>query len=161
MPGIPGMKLLYLRQQFPKLYMESTFPQVEMTRERGQLEIDQTANRRAVGMYSPVELVERLSQLSREAVLEGIGRVAQEGDRAANIHTGEDVIVELSFEAMFRSPGLRLEPPPYEPPRMRYTPERLITHWHMGEIAYRLERGRIVKLWLDDYDVNRDFIRRG
>lgn len=163
MPGLSGMKLLNIRQQWPKLGIQpAVMPQTEVRRDPGGLEIDQTAGRRALGIYPPIELGERLAELSRQAVLEGTARIAQEGDRYAAIHKGEDVTVELSFESMFRPKGVELDPPPSEPPRIRYTPDRLTFNWRLGEVAYRMEQdGKVTKLWLSDYDVNRDFNLEG
>ena len=163
MSGLAGMKLLNIRQQLPRLGVQpAAMPRYETVRERGGLEIDQTAGRRALGMYPPVELSGRLAELARQAVLEGTARVAREGDRYAAIHTGEDVIVELAFESMFRPKGVALDPPPSEPPRLRYTPDRVTRHWKLGEVAYRMEQeGKVTKLWLTDYDVNRDFDLEG
>lgn len=163
MAGISGLKVLNIRQQWPKLRVEpAPMPQAEVHREAGGLKIDQTGGRRAVGIYPPLELSERVAHLARQAVLEGIARVAQEGDRYAAIHTGEDVIVELSFEAMFRPRGIKLDPPPAEPPRLHYTPDRVTRDWKLGEVAYHMEQeGKITKLWLSDYDVNRDFNLEG
>lgn len=159
MSGLPGLKLVNIRQQYAKLNVDpAPMPQAEVVRERGGLEIDQTAGRRAMGMYPPIELSTRLADLSRQAVLEGTARIAQEGDRYAAIHKGEDVIVELSFESMFRPTGVDLVPPPSEPPRMQYTPHRVTRDWRPGEVSYRMEQdGKVTKLWLSDYNVNSDF----
>lgn len=133
-------------------------PQLDIERERGGLEIDQSDGRRAVGMYPPLELTERIAALSRQAVLEGTARIAQEGDRYAAIHTGENVIAELAFESSFREKGVVPTPPPSQPPKLHYTPDRVTRRWHLGEVSYRMAQdGKVTKLWLSDYDVNRDF----
>lgn len=149
-----ALKILNIEQTWPQLHIKpAAMPQMDVKRERGGLEIDQTANRRTVGIYPPIELGGRLAELSREAVLEGIARVAREGDRYAAVYSGEDVIVELSYEAMFRPTGLDLVPPPYEPPRMQYTPDRLTLDWQLGEVSFRMaQEGKITKLWLSDDD---------
>lgn len=68
MAGITGLKLLNIRQQWPKLRVEpAPMPQAEVLREPGGLEIDQTGGRRAMGIYPPLELGERLAHLARQA----------------------------------------------------------------------------------------------
>lgn len=149
-----AVKLLNIVQQWPQLHIQpAAMPRFELHRERGGLEVDQTSGRRTLGMYPPFELGDRIADLAYEAVLEGTARRAQEGDRYAAIHTGEDVPVELAYESMFRPIGVELDPPPYEPPHIRYTPDRLTFAWQPGVVSYRMAQdGKVTKLWLSDYN---------
>lgn len=158
-----ALKLLNIEQQWPQLHIQpAAMPRFDLHRERGGVEIDQTPGRRTLGMYPPIELGGRIADLAYEAVLEGIARKAQEGDRYAAIHSGEDVIVELAHEAMFRPVGVELYPSPYEPPHVRYTPDRLTFVWQPGVVSYRMAQdGKVTKLWLSDYNRNGSFNLEG
>ena len=91
------MKLLNIRQQLPRLGVQpAAMPRYETVRERGGLEIDQTAGRRALGMYPPVELSGRLAELARQAVLEGTA-----GQYAEHQPDGRPGIANIQYRLRF------------------------------------------------------------
>jgi len=143
---------LEIRQTFARLGLETTRPVQEiaqpkpdlgltqrparLTIERvpGRLVIDQSQAWAASGLKDPLTLARDIAAEGRAAALEGIARIAEEGDRMQAIESGENAIATIATEKALPPPAdftITLMPPPFSV-KMRYTPTRLLLHWKLG-----------------------------
>ncbi|GAB6931756.1 DUF6470 family protein [Calditerricola satsumensis] len=143
---------LEIRQTFARLGLEITRPVQEieqpkpdlgltqrparLTIERvpGRLVIDQSEAWAASGLKDPLTLARDCAAEGREAALDGIARIAEEGDRLRAIETGENAIAAIAAEKALPPPAdftIALMPSPFSV-KMRYEPTRLLLHWELG-----------------------------
>ncbi|WP_256205591.1 DUF6470 family protein, partial [Calditerricola satsumensis] len=82
----------------------------------------------------PLTLARDCAAEGREAALDGIARIAEEGDRLRAIETGENAIAAIAAEKALPPPAdftIALMPSPFSV-KMRYEPTRLLLHWELG-----------------------------
>ncbi len=72
----------------PQLQMERTPPELRIARHAPQVSMDFSEYRRAVGVRSPVDFAQNNAAEGRATVVEGIGRIAAEGDQLMRIEEG-------------------------------------------------------------------------
>ncbi|HWR06979.1 DUF6470 family protein [Sporomusa sp.] len=82
----------------PVMTMESQAATLEIRQPRGELEIDYTPLRASYGIKDPAEFSRDCAEYGRQAGLEAVGRIAQEGDRMAAIESGEAAIPNIAAD---------------------------------------------------------------
>lgn len=143
---------LEIRQTFARLGLETTRPVQEIeqpkpdlgltqrparfTIERvpGRLVIDQSQAWAERGLKDPLTLTRDFAAEGREAALEGIARIAEEGDRLQAVETGENAIAAIATDKALPPPAdftIAFIPSPGSV-KIRYEPTRLMLHWELG-----------------------------
>lgn len=159
---------LEIRQTFARLGLETTRPVQEiaqpkpdlgltqrparLTIERvpGRLVIDQSQAWATSGLKDPLTLARDIAAEGRAAALEGIARIAEEGDRLQAVETGENAIAAIATEKAFPPPAdftITLMPPPFSV-KMRYEPTRLVLHWELGGAFFDPKTHRAVHRYI-------------
>lgn len=135
----------------PVLHLHTTLPQVEMSTEpakleihqaQGQLEIDQTPCRYSIGLKNFHDMARDIAQEGRQAVLDGIARIAEEGDRMAHIENKEDAIVNIARDSSLAQP-LDITIAHIDAPIINYHPAPVQFHAIFGKLDITLNRGRV------------------
>lgn len=87
-----------IRQPRANMQIRQTPAQLEIRSGQGRLEIDQSKAWDALGLGGILEAMSRIRSEAHRVALEGIARIAQEGDRMAAIQNGTDAIAEMAQE---------------------------------------------------------------
>lgn len=88
----------------------------------GWFEIDQSPCRASYGMKSTFAWSLDLSAAGKRQALETIGRIASQGDRMANIASGENAIINIAVENSMPKENGELVIVPIAPPVIDYHP---------------------------------------
>ena len=134
-----------------KLHMETEAATVEINQPKGKLEIDGTPFRYSIGIKNSSDFSRDFAQEGHSAALEGIGRIAAEGDRMAAIETGEDVIAALAAESIYSEvPSITwasTSPPDikYIAAPTQFEPKEGRIHYNnqQGSVDLKLNRGKV------------------
>lgn len=155
----------------PRLSIDTEPATVEISQPKGELEIDWDPFRASYGIKTSSQFARDCAELGRQAVLEGIGRIAEEGDRMAKTKSGEDAIVAMAAESS-SPPVPEITWAYLEPPSIRYTAHPPIFKPTPGHLNIELERGTInmdykpatvdirmaqypsIKMWVTDSSVD-------
>ncbi|HEY8341515.1 MAG TPA: DUF6470 family protein [Calditerricola sp.] len=164
---------LEIRQTFARLGLETTRPVQEIAQPKpdlgltqrparlsiervpGRLVIDQSQAWAEAGLKDPLTLTRDFAAEGREAALEGIARIAEEGDRLQAIETGENAIAAIAIDKALPPPAdftIALMPPPFSV-KMRYEPTRLVLRWELGSAFFDPKTYRAVHRYIPG-DVN-------
>lgn len=114
---------LNLSTTLPRIEMNTTAAQLEITGNHpGELSIDFTESRAAVGLKTWTQLSLDWAEAGRQGALEAIGNLASDGDRLMNFQNG-DAIVEMARESTLQeTPSIEWA---YKPgPEISYTLNR-------------------------------------
>lgn len=143
--------MLNLKTKAPKLNLSTEPAIVEIRQIKGKLEIDQYPCRYSIGFRNNADFSSDAAQEGKRIVLETIGRIAAEGNRLANIESGENAIANIATESNFsESPDItwgRIELPNfyYEPGKIEFNPVRgkLKLELDRGTVDVQLQRGEV------------------
>ncbi|MEG6585000.1 DUF6470 family protein [Dendrosporobacter sp. 1207_IL3150] len=135
----------------PKILMTTEPAVVEINRTDGKLEIDQYPCRYSIGFKNSFDLLHDAAQEGRQAALEGVGRIAAEGDRLARVESKEDAIVNIASETTIKEPyeitWARIASPNlhYEPGKVEFNPiyGKLNLDLERGTVDLELQRGEV------------------
>ena len=87
-----------LKTTLPAIQLDTEAAKIEISSAQGELSIDQTPCRESIGIKTVSTFTRDYAQEGKNAVLAGIGRMANEGDQLANIsNSGGDAIVNLAI----------------------------------------------------------------
>jgi hypothetical protein len=125
---------LSIRQPPPRVSMERRDPRLEIRREPVQVLIDQSRCFAEAGRKSIHELGREYARLGREAALEAIGRIAEEGGRMVAIERKENVIPQLSRERTNRDAAFNIAFIPSSRPEIQVTGGNLDMEYIPGSI---------------------------
>ncbi len=123
----------------PRLDIQQRWPQVQIQRRPPVLEIE--PNRELPGWRRPLQQARKAAAEAQRAVLDGIARVAQEGDRLAQIERGASVAEVVAGEAGWWAGhdlaefNVALVPP--APPEVRVVPGQLDIAVQPGAVTVR------------------------
>ncbi|WP_371362987.1 putative protein YviE [Sporomusa rhizae] len=155
----------------PQLSMENEPAKVEISQPKGELDIDWDPFRASYGIKTCSQVSRDYAELGRQAALEGIGRIAEEGNRMAKIESKEDPMVAMAAEST-------LPPEPeitwswLEPPSIRYTahpvkfkpspghltvkftPGTVDMNYKPANVDIRMAQYPSVKMWVTDNSVD-------
>lgn len=143
--------VLNLKTQAPQIQIDSRAAKLEITQARGRLEIDSTPYRYSIGYKNMQDMARDNAQEGKQAVIDGIARIAQEGDRLAGIENKENAIANMAAEASISQPPDIIWAPiqapsvSYEltPAKIDYIPGRLDIDLKRGSVDMKLDRGRV------------------
>lgn len=144
----------------PQLNLQTTRPQIdinsqaarlEIRQATGELELDYTPYRYSIGIKNIQDMARDNAREGKQTALETIGRIAQEGDRMARIETKENAIAEMSAEANLPElPELiwvPIEKPDisykFNPAQIEYIPGNLDINLRRGTVDANLDRGTV------------------
>ncbi len=87
-----------LKTTLPAIQLDTQAATLEISSPKGELSIDQTPCRYSLGIKNNVDFARDFAQAGHQGVLEGIARIAQEGDQLADIsNTGGDAIANIAM----------------------------------------------------------------
>jgi hypothetical protein len=137
-----------MRQPPADIEMKFTPAKLETRYIPGELSIDQSKAWEALGKGSTFQFTARVAEESKQLALEGIGKIAEDGDQMADIAHNKNAIADLAWQEEFRDYSFPYDGPyssdnvdihytPH-PPESNYTPDNLdikVTP-HQPEIQY-------------------------
>lgn len=91
---------LNLRQPHATMRMNIEEPRIEQRQPMGDLHIDQSKAWAALGVGNHLESMSIIYSYSRNEAMQGIARIAQEGDRMMQIHNKTDAFAEIAKTRM-------------------------------------------------------------
>lgn len=115
---------LQIEQPDAEMRIEQPQAKLQMKRTEGKLTIDQTAAREAMDIKSVFLRVRENAQYGQQKLMEGIARVAREGDEMLQIQSGRNVLVEQAKRHANPPPKettIAYIPPPFSV-KYHYTP---------------------------------------
>lgn len=142
---------MQLQTQQAKLQIETEPATVEITASKGKLLIDHTPWRYSLGIKNNVDFVKDAAAEGKQAALEAIARLAQQGRRLADISGGGNAIAQLAKEST-RQPQRSLTFAPlagpdisYEMTPVRYNsqPAQLRIHATVGSVSNETQPGSV------------------
>jgi hypothetical protein len=132
-----------MRQPKATIEMETVLPRVEIEQRQGTLNIDQSRAWHALGVGGSLQMMDSIYSLARNVALEGIGRIAERGDRLAAIHTGANAIADIGQEEAFRFHEFNyMGPASVDNVDIRYEPGELVINAQQGRIDIRVTPNR-------------------
>ena len=155
----------------PELNIETEPATVEIGQPNGELEIDWEPYRASYGIKNNMEFARDCAELGRQTALETIGRMAEDGDRLAQIESGEDAPVALAIENS-SPPEPEVVWSHLEAPAIHYTAHQPIfkptpgqvntdlirgtvnMNYQPGEVNIRMAQYPSVKMWVTDNSVD-------
>lgn len=87
---------LNLQTTLPKIQLETKAATLEISQPQGELTIDQTPCRYAIGFKNVADFAQDLAALGRQTVLDTIARIAQEGDQLARTQTKSNALADIA-----------------------------------------------------------------
>ncbi|AKS39505.1 hypothetical protein NP92_07420 [Anoxybacillus gonensis] len=86
----------HIEQPKAELYIEQPPASLHIYKQPARLTIDQSRAWRDMGLIGPLESTSRFAKEGRQALLEGIARQAEEGERLMRIEHGGNPIAEIA-----------------------------------------------------------------
>ena len=133
---------LDLRTTAPQIQMNTEAAKLEIRQPKGTLEIDGTPFRYSYGIKNWQSFSRDNAQDSKNAGLEAIAEIAQEGDRMAFIESKEEAVVAIAAQTNFPDLG-ELTWAPLEKPDIHYTLNRPQINVIDGTFDLNLQRGSV------------------
>lgn len=155
----------------PQLNMETEPATVEIRQPKGELKIDWEPFRASYGIKTSSQFARDCAERGRQKAMEAIEGIVQDGNRMAQIETGEDVIVALATEANF-PPAPEINLAYLEPPAIHYTahkpefnptpgrvnfkfiPGRIDVNYQPATVNIRMAQYPSIKMWVTDNTVD-------
>lgn len=144
----------------PQLNLETSRPQIEINSQAakleirqatGELEIDNMPYRYSIGIKNIQDMARDNAREGMQTALETIARIAQDGDRMARIETKENAIANMAAEANISEPAeltwAPIEKPSisykFNPAQIDYLPGKLDINLRRGTVDANLDRGTV------------------
>ena len=167
--------------QKASLDSQTTMPQIKITTEaakveihqpNGELTIDQTKSRYAMGIKNIGDLCRDNGQDGKQAAIEAVGRIAEDGNRLARIESKEYAVVEMAADKNIseqRELTLASIPRPEisykrNPPQINVTDAKLDIvvnpresvegKFHPGKVELRVIQYPSIKMWISENKVD-------
>ena len=129
---------LNLQSPPPKVQKETTPATLEIRQPWGELTIDTTPCRYSIGLKNNADFARDNAALGRQAVMEGIARVVQEGTQYARIESKSDAFAEIAAASSISEvTGLTLAP--IEAPDIHYQAKPVQFNPVAGNINYTVQ----------------------
>lgn len=126
----------------PKLQLETTPATVEIHQSQGELTIDQTPCRYSIGLKNISDFSRDIANQGKQAVLDTIGSIAEDGDRMGAIENKGDSIAQMAADSTIEEPpGITLVP--IDAPIIRYEANPVQFNPTPGKINYFVEPGTV------------------
>lgn len=97
--------VLSIRQPRAQVKMNTVPTELNMRTEHIKVKIDQSQCFRETGLKSVLELSDESAALGRQAVLDGVARVVDEGNILAMIENKSNAVVEIALDQTFTPPA--------------------------------------------------------
>jgi hypothetical protein len=133
---------LNLHTTSPQIQMNTEAAKLEIHQPKGTLEIDGTPFRYSYGIKNWQSFSRDNAQDSKNAGLQAIAEIAQEGDRMALIESKEEAVVAIAEQTNFPEMG-ELTWAPLERPDIHYTLNRPQIDVIDGSFDLTLQRGSV------------------
>lgn len=133
---------LEIRTTPPRMEMNTESAVVEIQSTLGHFEFDFTPTRASYGLKTNMEFMFDYAERGRQAVLESIGKRAQDGDRMAAVYNSSNAFAELAKEAM-APPDVELVWAPLAKPDITYISGELRFNPRPGKLDIQSERGQV------------------
>lgn len=135
----------------PQIQIDSEPAKLDIRQAKGELEIDNTPYRYSIGIKNIQDMARDNAQAGRQTALETIRRIAEEGDRLANIANGGNPIADIAAESnVAEAPEITwayIEPPSINykviPAQISVIPGKLDIDLQRGTVNSNLERGTV------------------
>lgn len=142
---------LNLQTSRPQIEIESEPAKLEIHQGKGELAIDSTPYRYSIGFKNIQDIARDNAREGRQTALETIGRIAQEGDRMARIETKENAIANMAAESTIPVPPELIWAPiakpdinyRFNPAQIDYIPGKLDINLRRGSVDANLDRGTV------------------
>jgi hypothetical protein len=139
----------------------------------GELQIDSSEAVKALALGGPIETGLMLTSQAKERTLEAIGRIAEKGNRMAQITNPRNAVAEFAEQSMEDDPeGLRVAGEPaydnvklnYTPhpaeincnpehPQIEYTPSKPEMTYTPGKVKVYMDKMNSIRMWVSQYDL--------
>lgn len=124
-----------IRQPRATFELTTTSPKLNMQSPRGELDIDQSKAWDALGKGDALQFMSRIYARAQSLGLEGIGRIAEKGNRLAAIHLGGNPIADMAREEAFRTfPFQYYGPASYDNVDISYRANKLSIELEQGAV---------------------------
>jgi len=133
---------LSLHTTLPKIDVQAEAARLEIRQPKGDLKIDSTAFRSSYGIKNFQTFCRDNGQMGKNSALTAVSRIVEDGNRMAQIASGEDAIVEIAADSCFTSAG-ELSWVPLEKPEVSYTPNRPQIKFIKGNFKFNVEPGNL------------------
>ena len=118
-----------IKQNPPKAHIEQRPPELTIDRKPPKVYIDQTQCFAESGLKPALQLASDFYREGLQAVLEGIGRVAEEGTRLRSIEKGGNPIADIAYEKSQRNYRLEMVQMPKSKPDIQWDMGHLNIDW--------------------------------
>ncbi len=139
-PALISHETIHAKQtiQQPKAELDIQQPPAEMTIHRtpSKLTIDQAAAREAVGLKSIQKQIEEFADNGRQDLLQGIARVAQQGDELMKIENGGNPLTaqaKQNGEQPEKQFNIGFIPPMFSV-KLHYEPTKIDIDWQINKV---------------------------
>lgn len=133
---------LNLQSTPAKLQMETMAATLEIRQPRGELTIDSTPCRYSIGLKNNTDLARDNAALARQAVMNGIARIAQEGTQYARIESKSNAIADIAANSGFSEvPGITLAH--IEAPDISYQANPVQFNPTAGKVNFTVQPGTV------------------
>lgn len=133
---------MQLRTRRAELQIKPEPATVEISSPRGELHIDQAPCRYSLGIKNYTDFSRDFAREGKQAVLEGISRIAQEGTRLASIEKGGNPIAEIAKEATRPQPRT-VTMVPIQPPIISYKAKPVEYNPSRGQLRFSVIPGAV------------------
>lgn len=114
--------------------LKQTFPKVNIETEQIRVVIDQSRPFSEAGLKSSGEIIDEAAQRGKQAALEAIQRIADEGNMMAAIENNTNAIAEIAFNKLFEEKELNIDSIPKSRPKIDFVG---------GNVDIKLEEGKV------------------
>jgi len=128
---------LKMEQPGAEFELSQKLPKVKIKTEQGHIIIDQRQCFNEAGLKDNRALMEQMVQESRLAILEGIGRVAYEGDLMAAVERKINAVAEISASDAMRMYDYNIDFIPKSRPKIDFTDGKLEIQADEGYVSLK------------------------
>ncbi len=130
--------VLSIRQPKADLQIETEPAMLNMKQEHVRVKIDQSQCFSEAGLKGRAELSEEFAQLGRQAVLDGIARMVDEGNTMAAIANGQNAVANIAAAKVFRPPDdFNIDFIPKSRPRIEFEGGKVFFDPQPGKVNIR------------------------
>lgn len=134
---------LELHNQFAQLTMERSPAVLNFTRTPLKASIDQYPSRVDIGYRFVVDQAHWFADLARQAGMEAIARIAEEGDKFAQIETKTNPIPEIARANLSEEIDVNVGLMPENKPEIQWQLGKIEVQYIPGKTTYQNEPGKV------------------
>ena len=131
---------LNLQSRQAQVRIKTTDAQIDIQQGAGELTIDSSACRAAIGLLSPADLSRDIAQKGRQATRKAIAQDVQDGNRLAKISNPGNTVVQLAVaHTTSQQQQLSITLAAIPPPEISYQPTPTQVSWSPAQISYQVQ----------------------